>query len=230
MTPAERLADLRARIRHHEERYYVLNDPEISDAEFDALMTELRGARARAPGAGHAGLADPARRRPPGRGVRDRRAPACRCSRSTTPTTSEELTAFDERLRRALADAGADDAAGRLRRRAEDRRPQHLADLRGRPARPRRHPRRRLPGRGRDVERPDDPGDPAAAAGAGPRDASRCAARSTCRAPRSTGSTASARRARSRCSPTRATRRPARCGTSIRGRWRDAGCRRSCTS
>ena len=41
MTPAERLADLRARIRHHEERYYVLNDPEISDAEFDALVKEL---------------------------------------------------------------------------------------------------------------------------------------------------------------------------------------------
>ena len=41
MTPAERLAALRASIRHHEERYYVLDDPEISDAEFDALMDEL---------------------------------------------------------------------------------------------------------------------------------------------------------------------------------------------
>ena len=42
MSPAERVADLRARIRHHEERYYVHDDPEISDAEFDALMRELR--------------------------------------------------------------------------------------------------------------------------------------------------------------------------------------------
>lgn len=36
-----RIKALRERIRHHEERYYVLDDPEISDAEFDALMREL---------------------------------------------------------------------------------------------------------------------------------------------------------------------------------------------
>lgn len=41
MTPAERIASLRAQIRHHEERYYVHNDPEISDAQFDALMKAL---------------------------------------------------------------------------------------------------------------------------------------------------------------------------------------------
>ncbi|MSO50161.1 MAG: NAD-dependent DNA ligase LigA [Acidobacteria bacterium] len=41
MTPAEHLSDLRARIRYHEERYYVRDAPEISDAEFDALMREL---------------------------------------------------------------------------------------------------------------------------------------------------------------------------------------------
>jgi len=39
--PARRIADLRARIRHHEERYYVDDAPEITDAEFDALMREL---------------------------------------------------------------------------------------------------------------------------------------------------------------------------------------------
>ena len=37
-----RVAALRERIRHHEERYYVHDDPEISDAEFDALMRALR--------------------------------------------------------------------------------------------------------------------------------------------------------------------------------------------
>ena len=42
MTPAERVADLRTRIRRHEERYYVYDDPEISDAEFDALLRDLR--------------------------------------------------------------------------------------------------------------------------------------------------------------------------------------------
>ena len=41
MTPAERIDALRRLIRHHEERYYVLNAPEIADVEFDALMKEL---------------------------------------------------------------------------------------------------------------------------------------------------------------------------------------------
>ncbi len=39
---AERAARLRAAIHHHNYRYHVLDDPEISDAEFDALMRELR--------------------------------------------------------------------------------------------------------------------------------------------------------------------------------------------
>ena len=41
VTPAEHAADLRSRIRYHEERYYVDDAPEISDAEFDTLMREL---------------------------------------------------------------------------------------------------------------------------------------------------------------------------------------------
>ena len=43
--PSERIvaevSRLRAAIRHHEERYYVLHDPEISDAEFDRLLRRL---------------------------------------------------------------------------------------------------------------------------------------------------------------------------------------------
>jgi len=42
MTPAQRVARLRDLIRHHEERYYIHDDPEISDAEFDVLMRELQ--------------------------------------------------------------------------------------------------------------------------------------------------------------------------------------------
>jgi DNA ligase (NAD+) len=36
------IESLREQIRHHEYRYYVLDDPEISDAEFDRLMKELK--------------------------------------------------------------------------------------------------------------------------------------------------------------------------------------------
>ncbi len=39
--PATRIDELRALIRHHEELYYLHDRPEISDAEFDALMREL---------------------------------------------------------------------------------------------------------------------------------------------------------------------------------------------
>ena len=36
-----KLEELRDKIRYHEHRYYVLDDPELSDAEFDRLMDEL---------------------------------------------------------------------------------------------------------------------------------------------------------------------------------------------
>ena len=38
-----RVEELREIIRHHEYRYYVLDDPEISDAEYDELTRELQG-------------------------------------------------------------------------------------------------------------------------------------------------------------------------------------------
>ncbi len=42
MDAATRVAELRRLVEHHTERYYLLDDPEISDAEFDALVRELR--------------------------------------------------------------------------------------------------------------------------------------------------------------------------------------------
>lgn len=39
--PADRIRELRTAIRHHEERYYIHNDPEIADEEFDRLVHEL---------------------------------------------------------------------------------------------------------------------------------------------------------------------------------------------
>lgn len=39
--PSRKVQELREAIRHHNCRYYVLDDPEITDAEYDALMREL---------------------------------------------------------------------------------------------------------------------------------------------------------------------------------------------
>ena len=38
---SERIAKLREAIEHHNHRYYVLSEPEISDFEYDILMNEL---------------------------------------------------------------------------------------------------------------------------------------------------------------------------------------------
>src|SRR5215469_11916641 len=40
--PAREIEKLREELRHHEYRYYVLDTPEISDAEYDALMRKLQ--------------------------------------------------------------------------------------------------------------------------------------------------------------------------------------------
>jgi DNA ligase (NAD+) len=45
----KKLETLREKIRHHEYRYYVLDDPEVSDAEFDKLMNELKKLEAEHP-------------------------------------------------------------------------------------------------------------------------------------------------------------------------------------
>ena len=39
---AKRIEKLRDELRRHEHLYYVLDAPEISDPEYDALMNELR--------------------------------------------------------------------------------------------------------------------------------------------------------------------------------------------
>ncbi|MBE2318062.1 NAD-dependent DNA ligase LigA [Solirubrobacter sp. CPCC 204708] len=42
MKPAERAAELREQLAYHGHRYYVLDDPEIGDDQYDALLDELR--------------------------------------------------------------------------------------------------------------------------------------------------------------------------------------------
>ena len=41
-TPSERARQLREELREHNYRYYILNDPAVSDREFDALLEELQ--------------------------------------------------------------------------------------------------------------------------------------------------------------------------------------------
>lgn len=94
------------RIRHHEERYHVLNDPEISDAEFDALMNELE-ALERA----HPALVTPDS---PTQRVAGRPVEGFAAVEHAAPMLSldnayreEDVRAFDERVRKGL---GAGDA------------------------------------------------------------------------------------------------------------------------
>ncbi len=106
MNAAARIAELRLQIRHHEERYYILSDPEIADAEFDALMRELAALEA-----AHPGLVTPDS---PTQRVGGRATDGFASCEHAQPMLSldnayseEELRAFDERVRRALGETGA---------------------------------------------------------------------------------------------------------------------------
>ncbi|HRN17803.1 MAG TPA: hypothetical protein PLU66_01860, partial [Trueperaceae bacterium] len=109
---AARLASLREQLHHHNHRYHVLDDPEISDEQYDALMAELRSLEASHPdlvvpdsptqrvgGAILAGLETARHLRP-------------MLSLDSSPKP-EELRSFDARVRRAVAALGADPEAVR---------------------------------------------------------------------------------------------------------------------
>jgi DNA ligase (NAD+) len=44
-----RAAELRKQLTHHNHRYYVLDDPEVGDDVYDALLDELRALEAEHP-------------------------------------------------------------------------------------------------------------------------------------------------------------------------------------
>jgi DNA ligase (NAD+) len=48
-TAEQSVEELRKQLDYHNHRYYVLDDPEVSDAEYDALLNELRGLEAEHP-------------------------------------------------------------------------------------------------------------------------------------------------------------------------------------
>ena len=104
MNPAERAAELRRLIAHHNERYYAFDAPEISDADYDALVRELARLEAE-----HPELADDV--------SPTRQVGAGELSATFAPVThrvpmtsldnameADELTAWGERVARGLAD------------------------------------------------------------------------------------------------------------------------------
>ena len=106
-----RAAELREQLAYHGHRYYVLDDPEIGDDAYDALLDELRGDRARPPGAAHARLADPARRRGAGGQARRRSPIRSRCCPWPTRARRRSCAPGSERMRNHLAREGIEDPA-----------------------------------------------------------------------------------------------------------------------
>jgi DNA ligase (NAD+) len=102
MNPAQRVDELRQEIRRHEELYYVQAAPEISDADFDRLMNELKALEA-----AHPELQTPDS---PTQRVGGRPAEGFAQVEHLQPMLSldnayneEELRAFDERVRKGLS-------------------------------------------------------------------------------------------------------------------------------
>ena len=155
---------LRDAIRHHEERYYIHNDPEISDEEFDRLLHELERLEAEHP---DLVTTDSPTQRVAGRPVEgfatvehllpmlslDNAYNETSCARSTSACgkgagLGDEPVAYVAELKIDGLSIALTYEDGRLRPRRDARR---------------RHPRRR-----RDRQRPDDPRDSAARCAAAP--------------------------------------------------------------
>ncbi|MDQ2069156.1 NAD-dependent DNA ligase LigA [Natronospira bacteriovora] len=105
---ALRVAELREQIRHHDHRYYILDEPEIPDAEYDSLMAELQALEAEFPD-----LQDPDS---PTRRVGGQADSAFTPVRHEMPMLSLEngfevsdLEAFDRRVRERLGESDAID-------------------------------------------------------------------------------------------------------------------------
>ena len=98
-----RAAELRTLLHHHAHRYYVLDDPEVPDAEYDRLFRELQAIEA-----AHPALLTPdsPTQRVGGRVLEGlvpvRHAVPMLSIRTETDTTPGGAIAFDERVRREL--------------------------------------------------------------------------------------------------------------------------------
>ena len=102
MDPVTRISQLRDEIRRHEDRYYIQNDPEITDDAFDALVKELEALEAE-----HPDLVTPDS---PTQRVGGRPVEGFETAEHLQPMLSldnayseDELRAFDERVRKGAA-------------------------------------------------------------------------------------------------------------------------------
>src|SRR5262249_38165157 len=105
-SPDEQIRELRDAIRHHEERYYIHNEPEISDEEFDRLLHMLERLEAEHP---DLVSADSPTHRVAGRPLEAFQSVEHLAQMLSLDNAynEEELRAFDERVRRG---AGLGDA------------------------------------------------------------------------------------------------------------------------
>ena len=101
---AERVAALRASLHHHAHRYYVLDAPEVPDAEYDRLFAELQAIEAAHP---DLRTADSPTQRVIGQVLPGfapvRHAVPMLSIRTETDTEATGAEAFDARVRRELA-------------------------------------------------------------------------------------------------------------------------------
>ena len=101
--PAVRVEELRELIRRHEHSYYVLDQPEVSDAEYDALFLELRRIEEERPDL----LTPDSPTQRVGGEASDQFAKVRHRSRMTSLQNAfdeDEIRAFDKRVRAALGD------------------------------------------------------------------------------------------------------------------------------
>ncbi len=108
MSPAERAAELRRQLDYHGHRYYVLDDPEIGDDRYDALLDELRALETEHP---ELVTPDSPTQRVGGEPVSDLekvRHPQAMLSLANA-RSAEELRAWISRMRNHLAREGIED-------------------------------------------------------------------------------------------------------------------------
>ena len=157
-----RAEELREQLEHHSRRYYVLDDPEIGDDQYDALLDELRTIEREHP---ELLSADSPTQRVGGEPVsRLEKVEHLEPMLSLGNVRSEqELRAWVERMRNHLAREGISEPQLSVRRRAEDRRAGDQPRLPRRVAAARRDARERRDRRGRHAQPAHDLSDPAGA-------------------------------------------------------------------